>query len=139
MIPGVSRHSVLCSSPPVVGGGDDDDVDWVARGLLSSGNVSIVASTLRRSLALLLPLGGDRGGGRLTEFLVGVRRTSIKAGRYNAGWMRLSAGGRKRRAAALAAGPPVLGVGGGSGAVGNSDGRGLDDRAADAYPSRFCF
>jgi hypothetical protein len=27
---------------------------------------------------------------------VGVRRTKIEAGRYKAGWMRLSAGGRKR-------------------------------------------
>ena len=51
-------------------------------------------------------------GGRLTEFLVGVRRTSIEARRYKAGWTRLSADGRKRRAAALAAGPTVLGAGG---------------------------
>ena len=45
------------------------------------------------------------GAGRLAEFLAGVRRTSIEAGRYKAGWMRLSTGGRKRRAAAVAAGP----------------------------------
>ena len=49
---------------PVVGGVDDDDVDWVARGLSSSGDGSIVASTLGWSLALLSPSGGDRGGGQ---------------------------------------------------------------------------
>jgi hypothetical protein len=49
--------------------------------------------------------GGGAGTGRLAEFLAGVRRTSIEAGRYKAGWTRLSAGGRKRRAAAVAAGP----------------------------------
>jgi hypothetical protein len=32
----------------------------------------------------------------VTRRLAGVRRTKIKAGRYKAGWMRLSAGGRKR-------------------------------------------
>jgi hypothetical protein len=36
---------------------------------------------------------------RLAEFLAGVRWTKIEAGRYKkAGWTRLSAGGRKRRA-----------------------------------------
>ena len=106
---------MFCTPPPppplwVVG---TTDMDWVARGLLSYGNGSIVASTLRWSSVLLSPSGGDRGGaGWLAEFLAGVRRTSIEAGRYKAGWTRLSAGGRKRRAAALAAGPPVLGVGG---------------------------
>ena len=96
-----------------MGGGDNEDVDWVARDRLSSGHGSIVASTLRRSLVPLSPSEGDGGGGgRLTEFLAGVRRTSIKAGRYKVGWMRLSAGRRKRRAAASVAGPPVLGVGG---------------------------
>ncbi len=74
--------------PPVVGGGDGEDVDWVARGLSSSGGGSIVESTLRRSLASLSPSGGGCGGGagRLAEFLAGVRRTSIEAGRYKAGW-----------------------------------------------------
>ena len=38
-------------------------MDWVARGLSSSENGSIVALTLRWLLALLLPLRGDRGGG----------------------------------------------------------------------------
>ena len=65
--PGSDR--TLCSaplppSPPVVGGGDDDDVDWVARGLSSSGDGSIVASMLRWSSASLSPSGGDGGGGR---------------------------------------------------------------------------
>ena len=65
MIPGATGRCVLHPSPPpVVGGGDDDDVDWVARGLSSSGDGSIVASTLRWSLASLSLLGGDRGGGR---------------------------------------------------------------------------
>ena len=41
---------------------------------------------------------------RLAGFLAGVRRTKIEAGRYKAGWMRLSAGGRKRVAAASVAG-----------------------------------
>jgi hypothetical protein len=95
--PGSDR--ALCSAtppPPVVGGGDDDDVEWVACGLLSSDDESIVALTLRWSSALLSLSGGDGGGaGRLAEFLAGVRRTSIKAGRYKAGWTRLSAGGRR--------------------------------------------
>jgi hypothetical protein len=78
----------------------------VARGLSTSGNGSIVVSTLRWLSASLSPSGGDGGGaGRLAEFLAGVRRTSIEAGRYKAGWTRLSAGERKRRAAAVAAGP----------------------------------
>ncbi len=60
--------------------------------------------------------GRQRGGGagRLAEFLAGVRRTRIEAGRYKAGWRgtRLSTGGRKGRAAASVAGPPVPGAGG---------------------------
>ena len=50
--------------------------------------------------------GRGRGGAvrRLVGFLAGVRRTKIEAGRYKAGWMRLSAGGRKRGVAALVAG-----------------------------------
>jgi hypothetical protein len=123
---------VFCTPPPppVVGGGDDNDVDWVARGLSSSGDGSIVASTLRWSLASLSPSGGDRGGaGRLAEFLVGVRRTSLEARRYRVGWTRLGAGGRKRRVAAVAAGPRTgsLGQGVSSGVAGDGDGRGLDD------------
>ena len=47
---------------------------------------------------------GRRGRGgaarRLAEFLAGVRRTKIEAGRYTAGWTRLKAGGRRRRATA---------------------------------------
>ena len=61
--PGSDRGQ--CSAPlppPRVGGEDNKDVDWVARGLLSSGNRSIVALMLRRLLASLLPLGGDGGG-----------------------------------------------------------------------------
>jgi len=59
--------SLFCAppSPPrrVLGGGDDDNADWVARGLSSSENGSIVALTLRWSSASLLQSAGDRGGG----------------------------------------------------------------------------
>ena len=61
------RNRVFCAPPApprrVLGGGDNDNVDWVARGLSSSKNGSSVALTMRWSSALLLPLGGDRGGG----------------------------------------------------------------------------
>ena len=74
-------------------------------------------------------------------FLAGVRRTKIEAGRYKykAGWMRLSAGGRKRGAAALVAGTRMgsQGWGASSGVVGDGNGRGPDDRAADAPPVAF--
>ena len=69
--------------------------------------------------------------GRLTVFLVGVRRTGIEAGWYKAGWTRLSTGGRKRkrRVAAVAAAPRTGSRGrvASSGAAGDGDGRGLDD------------
>jgi hypothetical protein len=73
------------------------------------------------------------------EFLAGVRRTGIEAGSYKVGWTRLSAGGRKRRAAAMAAGPGTgsWGQGASSGTAGDGDGRGLDDSVADAPSSRF--
>ncbi len=75
----------------------------------------------------------------LVGFLVGVRRMKIEAGRYKAGWMRLSAGGRKRRAAALVAGTRTGSQGRGAslGVAGDGDGRGPDDRAADAPLSCF--
>jgi len=70
-----------------------------------------------------------------------VRRTKIEAGRYKVGWMRLSAGGRKRWAAASVAGTRTgsQGWGASSGVVGDGDGdgRGPDDRAADAPPVAF--
>ncbi len=84
--------------------------------------------------------GGDGGGaGRLAEFLAGVRRTGIEAGRYKVGWTRLSAGGRKRMVAAVAAGPRTgsRGQGASLGTAGDGDGRGLDDRVADAPPVTF--
>jgi len=62
--PGSDR--ALCSAPlpaPALDGGDDDDTDWVARGLTSSGDGFLVASTLRWSAALLSPCGGEGGGG----------------------------------------------------------------------------
>ena len=73
------------------------------------------------------------------EALAGVRRTSIEAGRYKAGWTRLSAGGRKRRAKASAAGTGTgsQGRGANPGAAGDGDAWGPDDRAADAPP--LCF
>jgi hypothetical protein len=48
---------------------------------------------------------------RLAGFLARVRRMKIEAGRYKAGWMRLSTGGRKRGAAASVAGTRKLGRG----------------------------
>ena len=71
--------------------------------------------------------------------LAGVRRTSIEAGRYKAGWTRLSTGGRKRRAKALAAGTGMgsQGWGGSSGLAGDGNTWGPDAREADAPPSRF--
>ena len=78
---------------------------------------------------------------RLVGFLAGVRRTKIEARRYKARWMRLSAGGRKRGAAALVAGicTGSQGWGASSGVVGDGegDGRGPDNRAADAPPIAF--
>jgi hypothetical protein len=63
----------------------------------------------------------------------------IEAGRYRAGWTRLSVGRRKRRAAASAAGTGMgsLGHGASSGAAGYGDGRGPDDRSVDA--TLLCF
>jgi hypothetical protein len=86
---------------------------------------------------------GQKGGGarRLAELLAGVWSTMIEAGRYRAGWTRLSAGRRKRRAAALAAGTATgmgsLGHGASLGAAGYGDGRGPDDRSVDATLSCF--
>jgi len=57
---------VLCSAPPpslALGDRDDDNADWVAGGLSSSGDGSLVASTLCWSSALLSPWGGEGGGG----------------------------------------------------------------------------
>jgi hypothetical protein len=80
--------------------------------------------------------GRGRGGAarRLEGFLVGVRRTKIEAGRYKAGWMRLSAGGRKRGTAASVARTRMgsQGPGASSCVAGDGDCRGPDDRAADA-------
>ena len=62
-------NKALCSvplPPPVLGGADDndnDDVDWVARGLSSSGDGSIMALKLRWLSMLLSPSVGERGGG----------------------------------------------------------------------------
>ena len=76
---------------------------------------------------------------RLAGFLAGVRRTKIEAGRSQAGWMRLSAGGRKRVAAAPVAGTCTgsQGKGMSSGVAGDGDGRGPEDRVADAPPVTF--
>ena len=63
----------------------------------------------------------------------------IEAGRYKVGWMRLSAGGRKRGAAASVARTRTRsqGPGASSGVAGDGDCRGPDDRAADAPPVTF--
>ena len=53
----------LPPAPPALGSRDDNDADWVARGLSSSGDGSLVASTLRWSSALLSLWGGEGGGG----------------------------------------------------------------------------
>jgi len=58
----------------------------------------------------------EREGGvrrELAEFLAGVRRTKIEAGRYKAGWTRLIMGGRKRRVAASVVGTRTGTRGGG--------------------------
>ena len=86
--------------------------------------------------------GEEREGGtarRLAEFLAGVRRTKIKAGRYKAGWTRLSMGGRKRRATALVVETQTGSQGRGAslGVAGDSDSWGPDDRTSDAPPLRF--
>ncbi len=62
----------------------------------------------------------------------------IEAGRYKVGWIRLSAGGRKRGAAALVARTRTgsQGPGASSGVAGDGD-WGPDDRAADAPPVTF--
>jgi hypothetical protein len=57
---------VFCTlppAPPALGGGDGNNADRVARGLSSSGDGSLEASTLRWSSALLTPWGGEGGGG----------------------------------------------------------------------------
>jgi hypothetical protein len=62
--PGSDR--ALCSAPlppPALDGGDDDNADWVARGLTSSGDGSLMALMLCWLAALLSPWGGEGGGG----------------------------------------------------------------------------
>jgi hypothetical protein len=85
---------------------------------------------------------GGRGRGvlrRLVGFLAGVRRTKIEARRYKMGSMKLSVGGRKRGVAALVAGTRMGSQGwcASSGVVGDGNGRGPDNRAADAPPVAF--
>ena len=139
------QGAVFCALllPHALDGGDNDDADWVARGLMSSGDGSLVALTLCWSAALLL-LWGEREGGvarRLAEFLAGVRRTKIEDGMHKdkAGCMRLSAGGRKRGAAASVAGTRAgsQGWGASSGVAGDGNSRGPEDRSADAPPVAF--
>jgi hypothetical protein len=127
--------------PPALDGGDDDDAGWVARGLtppaMGPSWLRLCAGWRRCCLR-----GGEREGGaarRLVGFLAGVRRKKIEAGRYKAGWMKLSAGGRKRGVAALMAGTRTgsQGWGASSGVVGDGDGQGPDESAADAPPVAF--
>ena len=60
------QGAVFCALPsPALDGEDNDNADWVvAHGLTSSGDGSLMASTLCWSAALLLPWGGEGGGGR---------------------------------------------------------------------------
>jgi len=71
---------------------------------------------------------------RLAVFPAEVRRMKIKARRYNAGWIRLSAGGRKRGVAALVVGTRTGSQGWGVSLGVAGDG---DSRSADDPPSRF--
>jgi len=114
----------------------------VAHGLTSSGDGSLVASTvLRCSAALLSPWGGEGGGG--SEEACGIpdggEEDKDRGREVQGGWMRLSAGGRKRGAAALVAGTRTgsQGWGASSGVACDGDGRGTDDRATDDPPSCF--
>ena len=68
-----------------------------------------------------------------------MRRTKIEAGRYKAGWMRLSGGGRKRWVAASVAGTRAgsQGLGASSGVAGDGDCRRPEDRTVDAPPVMF--
>ena len=138
--PGSDR--ALCSAPPppVVGCGDDNDVDWVARGLFSSNDGSIMALKLRWLLASLLPSGGDGGGGRDARGIPGRGEEDEYRGRKVQGRLdEAQRGWEERRAVAVASGPEMgsQGRGGSSGVAGDGDGRGLDSCAADAPPSCF--
>ena len=135
-------YSALCSVPlpsPVLGG-RDDDTDWVARLLLSSGDGSIVASTLHCSSTLLLPSGGDGGGGNEAHGIPGRGeedkyrgwKVQCRVDEAQCGWEEEegeSIGSRTR--------DMVPGAGCKLVAAGNGDGRGPGDHAADAPPSHF--
>ena len=55
---------MFCAPPPLaLGGRDGNDAGWVASGLLSSGDNSLMASTLCWLSALLSPWGGEGGEG----------------------------------------------------------------------------
>ena len=92
---------------------------------------------------VIVPVGGRRRGvaGRLAEFLAGVRRMSIEARRYKAGWRwtRLSTAGGRGWRQRRRLGRRSRGRGTSSGVAGDGDGRGLDedDHSADAPPSHF--
>ncbi len=61
--PGSDRALSSVPLPPSdLDGEDDDAAGWVGRGLTSSGDGSLMASTLRWSAALLSPWGGEGGG-----------------------------------------------------------------------------
>jgi hypothetical protein len=144
VIPGATGRCVLHPSPPpVVGGGDDNDVDWVARGLSSSGDGSIVASTLRWSLASLSPSGGDRGGGREARRIPSRGEEDEYRGPKLQGGVDEARCGREEEKGGSGGGWAQDGVPGSGGELGRGwrrrwpgTGR-LDDHAADAPPSRF--
>ena len=138
MIPGATGCSAPLPPPPVLGGGDDDNADWVARGLSSSDNGSIVASTLRWSSASLLPSGGDRGGGEKASGSPGRGEEDKYRGWKVQGGLDEAQRRREEEEGESVGGRDRDGVpGASSGAAGDGEAWGPDDRAADAPPSRF--
>ena len=135
---------MYCAPPPILGDRDDDDADWdwVACLLSSSGDRSIMASTLRWLSTLLSPSGGDGGGARRKE-AHGIhgrgeedeyrgRKVQYGVDEAQCGWEEEegeSIGSRTR--------DMVPGAGCKLVAAGNGDGRGPGDHAADAPPSHF--
>ena len=124
--------------PPALGGRDDDDADWVARGLSSSGDGSLVASTLCwSSSALLSPWGGEGGGGG--EEACGVPGRGEEDEDEVQGGVKEAWRGREEEEGGSVGGwdpDGDKGRGASLGVAGDSDGWGPDDRASDAPPFR---
>ena len=103
----------------------------MARGLTSSGNGPLVASTLRWLAALLSPWVGEGEGGD-EEACRGEEDED--QGWEVQGWLDEAQRGREEEGGVSVGGPQ--GWGASSGVTGDGDARGPDDRAADAPPSR---